>query len=57
MAFTAVTPMRTPVKEPGPTVTASRLIACIVSPVRRSASSTMGITLSECVILLTAAPS
>ena len=56
-ALTAVTPMRTPVKEPGPTVTASRVSCSLVTPARSSASSTMGMMFSECVILLTAAAS
>ena len=52
-----LTPMRTPVKEPGPVTTAMRSMSCTVSPVAAKAASTMGIRLVEWVSLFTAAHS
>ena len=45
--FTVLTPMRTPVKEPGPVTTARRSMSCRVNPVAARAASTMGIRLVE----------
>ena len=55
--FTALSPMRTPVKEPGPTTAAYSSISEISVEHLFSASSTMGIRLTEWVSLFTAAPS
>ena len=51
-AFTVLTPMRTPVKDPGPTTTAMRSTSPRVMPEADKAASTMGIRLAEWVSLL-----
>ena len=57
MPLTALTPIRTPVNDPGPVTAAYRPISLTSSPARPSASSIMGMRLTECVRRFTAAPS
>ena len=49
MPLTQETPMRTPVKEPGPAETAMRSTSSSVRPERRSTLSTIGISVWLCV--------
>ena len=49
MPFTLETPMRTPVKEPGPAVTAKRSTSSNAVRVQASSCSTMGMSVWLCV--------